>query len=109
MPVTAPQARLEILAPLEGLICTFPCRSVAEGEALLETLVARPGNEAYQLRLLGANGALLRHWSGEPGAPADPPPVKTHELNQLLAQKERLMQESRREIVRFRSLCARYQ
>jgi hypothetical protein len=82
---------------------------VAEAEALLETLIAQPGNEAYQLRLLGANGELLQRWSGEPDASFNPVPVKTTELYQLLTQKEHWMQESRREVARFRSLCEKYQ
>ncbi len=106
MSATVSRARVEIFDQQEGLICTFPCRSVAEAEALLETLVAQPGNEAYGLRLLGENGELLQRWSREPDASFNPVPVQTAGLYQLLRQKEHWMQESRREIARFRSLCA---
>ena len=109
MSATVSPARVEIFDQQEGLICTFPSRSVAEAEALLETLIAQPGNEAYQLRLLGANGELLQRWSREPDASFNPVPVKTTELYQLLKQKEHWMQESRREIARFQSLCEKYQ
>lgn len=109
MSATVSRARVEIFDQQEGLICTFPCRSVAEAEALLETLVAQPGNEAYQLRLLGANGELLQRRSREPDASCSTVPVQTTGLYRLLGQKEHWMQESRREVARFRSLCEKYQ
>jgi hypothetical protein len=105
MSATIPPARVEIYDQREGLICTFPSRSLAEAEALLQTLVALPGNEAYQLRLLGAHGELLQRWSGEPDASFDPVPVQTTGLDPLLGQKEHWMQESRQDIARFHSLA----
>jgi hypothetical protein len=105
---TVAQARVEIFDRLEGLICTFPCRSVAEAEVLLKTLLAQPENAAYQLRLLGTNGELLQCWPGEPDDSFNPVPVKTPELYLLLQQKEHWMQESRREIARAQALCEQY-
>jgi hypothetical protein len=108
MSATTSQARVEIFDQREGLICTFPFRSVAEAEALLQALIAQPENGAYQLRLLGANGKLLQRWPGEPDARFNPVPVKTPELYQLLKQKEHWMQESRREIARSQALREQY-
>ena len=105
---TTSPARVEIFDQLEGLICTFPSRSVADAEALLESLIAQPDNGAYQLRLVGADGTLLQCWSGKPDASFNPVPVKTPELYQLLNQKEHWMQESRREIARCQFLRDKY-
>lgn len=108
MYTTTSPARVEIFDQLEGLICTFPSRSVAEAAALLEFLSAQPENGAYQLRLVGADGTLLQRWSGKPDASFNPVPVKTPELYQLLKKKEHWMQESRREIARCQFLRDKY-
>ncbi len=53
---------VKIFDQWEGLICTFPCNTEAEGQALFDTLVSQPSNDAYHLVLLSPNREPLRKW-----------------------------------------------
>ncbi len=54
------RVEVKIFDQLEGLICTFPCKTETEGQALFDTLVAQPSNDAYHLILLSPTHKPLR-------------------------------------------------
>ncbi len=84
--------RVQIVDRIEGLICTYPCKSAQEGEALLAHLVSHPENQAYQLQLLGPGGEILQEWP--PASRFDATPVRTPQLYRLLKQKDAVLRDS---------------
>ncbi|CAA9291345.1 MAG: hypothetical protein AVDCRST_MAG56-4676 [uncultured Cytophagales bacterium] len=102
-----PTIKVQILDPLEGVICTFSCKGVPEGETLLQSLIAQPENASYILRLLGADGACLQQWPQAPKAAFNPSPVKTPELYRLFKQMECVLRDSKETIALSETLCDR--
>lgn len=102
-----PTLKVQILDPLEGVICTFSCKSLPEGETLLQSLIAQPENASYILRLLDAGGACLQQWPQAPDASFNPSPVKSPELYRLFKQMEYVLRESKETIALSESLCDR--
>lgn len=56
------RVEVKIFDHTEGLICTFPCTTETEGQALFNTLVAQPSSDAYHIVLLSPNHEPLRRW-----------------------------------------------
>jgi|GEM_PF-3389666 len=99
--------KVQILDPLEGVICTFACKSQPEGETLLQSLIAQPENASYILRLLDADGTCLQQWPQVPATAFNPSPVKSPELYRLFKQMEYVLRESKETIALSETLCDR--
>jgi hypothetical protein len=102
-----PTVKVQILAPLEGVICTFSCKGVPEGQSLLQSLADRPENASYLLRLLAADGTCLQQWPQAPAAAFNPSLVQSPERYRLFQQLESVTRESKEAIALSVVLCDR--